>query len=664
MTNDQIQMTNARVATRRLLRVLALAVSIALAVFALRALPATAQQSVRPGTSHDDPIDVPHDLSGYSVRGPRIHVVHTSDAALAGGSMYLQQIDPWLGYLIGRETAQREMTPQQGVFGEVSKPDGVLLPDGSTHMMERDHVSSCLFCHNTPYRDAGAGVTIPKNGGTGRNTPHLFGDGLVEMLGGELRLAAMAIADDDRNGWIDLVEAKDKRFLYGTTPDAPADGGAELDFGRFDDNNLDGVPDLNPVLYVVYVDGHGDRIPWAEKLTDPGVKGYRLEVQVFGHGHMRVSNRPPVPGTLRAFTAGAFDIHLGMQAYDPTILDEDGHTGLAQMSNAGCQQYVTAAGRDRGKVLDKLGNSLDDPDRDGMPSEMSQGELDAVEWYLLNHPRPAVARQTERTRRGQALLAEIGCTSCHTPNWCIPAGNHDAEDYTQRHCGDRRLFDVEVSYNDENRRLEGKLVPLYEMSGDRCVPRCGAFRVEGLYSDLRYHDLGPKFHQMQFDGSVIKHFRTAPLWGVGTTAPYGHDGADLSLESVILRHGGEAEESREAFAALEDGDQEAVLAFLRSLVLYQTDTLPCDINGDGRIDEHFMVAGQDVGLETLRPEWLLKEPCRIEGPTTGTLGELIISMAITNVRQAYGLDLPYLADSDEDGWPDVIDPMPNEPGIK
>ena len=43
---------------------------------------------------------------------------------------------------------------------------------------------------------------------------------------------------------------------------------------------------------------------------------------------------------------------------------------------------------------------------------------------------------------------------------------------------------------------------------------------------------------------------TEPLWGVGSTAPYGHDGRSINLREVILRHGGEATASRNAFAAL------------------------------------------------------------------------------------------------------------------
>ncbi|NJO12316.1 MAG: hypothetical protein HC872_01280 [Gammaproteobacteria bacterium] len=43
---------------------------------------------------------------------------------------------------------------------------------------------------------------------------------------------------------------------------------------------------------------------------------------------------------------------------------------------------------------------------------------------------------------------------------------------------------------------------------------------------------------------------TEPLWGVGSTGPYGHDGRSINLREVILRHGGEAMASRNAFARL------------------------------------------------------------------------------------------------------------------
>src|SRR5262249_53043033 len=74
-----------------------------------------------------------------------------------------------------------------GVLGESGGGGGRVLDDGVTRQASRDHVSACGLCHNVPWQDAGAGATISKNGGTGRNTPHLFGAGLIEMLGWQIR---------------------------------------------------------------------------------------------------------------------------------------------------------------------------------------------------------------------------------------------------------------------------------------------------------------------------------------------------------------------------------------------------------------------------------------------------------------------------------------------
>src|SRR3954453_1607512 len=89
-----------------------------------------AQQSERPGHSRDNPIDRPRDLSGLSIKNPRVRVVHTRDANLEGGSLYLQQVDPWLGYQWGRSLFQRNFREQDGVYGDAGKLDGLVLPDG------------------------------------------------------------------------------------------------------------------------------------------------------------------------------------------------------------------------------------------------------------------------------------------------------------------------------------------------------------------------------------------------------------------------------------------------------------------------------------------------------------------------------------------------------
>jgi hypothetical protein len=631
----------------------------------LRAPRLRADMTERPGNSLDDPIDSPHDLTGLSVKTPRVRVVHTADPAKRGGSMYLQQADPWLGYQWGRDLTQREFRERDGVYGDDNgKLDGPLLPDGASKMMSRSHVNSCGVCHNTPYRDAGAGATIPKNGGEGRNTPHMFGAGLVEMLGQQMRLEAMAVADDNRDGWVSLQEAKGKRLVLRNLPDGVDGMSVEIDYGSFEDQDNNGRPDLNPLFNPIYVDAEGRRIPFAHSLRFEGVAGYTFEVQCFGFGHLYMPFRPPVSTTLRAFTAAPFDIHSGLQAYDPTTLTETTPQGFSLFSNAGAQQCLTAAGRDRGAVRGPTGISKDDPDRDGYMEELSEGDLDVAEWYLLNHPTPGRGKITSEVRRGEQLFGDVGCAACHVADWRLHAWNPSASDYTRQYAGDRRFFDLRVTYNEKSERLEGKLVYLADRENGRTVPRRGAYTIRGLYSDLKYHDVGQKFHQVQFDGSVVKRFRTSPLWGIGSTAPYGHDGASLSLDDVIRRHGGEAMEAGKAYASLGDPGRRAVVAFLESLVLYQSDRLPCDVDGDGKISGHFMVAGKDTGCERFNPEWLFKSPGRIEGPITNVQGERITSCALTNVRDAYGLDLEYLKDTDKDGFPDVIDPLPRQRGYR
>jgi len=69
--------------------------------------------------------------------------------------MYLQEVDPWLGWMWGKNLTQRNFRERDGVYGDNGKIEGIMLPDGATKMMDRSHTNSCGTCHNTPYRDGG-----------------------------------------------------------------------------------------------------------------------------------------------------------------------------------------------------------------------------------------------------------------------------------------------------------------------------------------------------------------------------------------------------------------------------------------------------------------------------------------------------------------------------
>ena len=576
--------------------------------------------SQRPGGASSDPLESPRDLTGRSIKTPRIRVIHSR--TVPGSSGWLMEHDPWLAYQWGRDLTIREFSQADGAFGETGRLGGKTLDDQATPMMSRSNINSCVSCHNVPFRDMGGGITIQKNAGSGRNTPHAFGAGVVEQIGEEIRAQLLAQADRNHDGWISRAEAQGEAWV------TPVEG-QRLSYGHFEDADQNGHPDLNSILYVWYVDRTGKRIPWARTLQDEGVAGYNFEVQVFGHGQRDRVGHGALGSTLRAVAANAWDMHSGLQAHDPTSSTETHQDGLCKVSYCGAQQFYTGFTRDAGTVCNQRGISLDDPDRDGVCEEISEGDLDLVEFQLLNHPRPA-EKIDPRFENGRSTFEAIGCTECHQSQWRIPQ--------------DRRMFDLQTHF--QGGRLTGRLQKLNP----------GPRVIAGIYSDFRHHDLGPDFTETQYDGSRMRTFRTSPLWGVGSTAPYGHDGASLCLDDVIRRHGGEAQATRAAYLKLSTEQCDDLQHFLQGLVLYSTETLPCDVDGDGQIAEHFMVAGQDTGWEIFNPEWLFRHPGQIEGRVEAPDGSDLISRALVNLDQAYGLLLQGLLDRDHDGFPDLLSP--------
>ncbi|MEL6435194.1 MAG: di-heme oxidoredictase family protein [Pseudomonadota bacterium] len=92
------------------------------------------------------------------------------------------------------------------------------------------------------------------------------------------------------------------------------------------------------------------------------------------------------------------------------------------------------------------------------------------------------------------------------------------------------------------------------------------------YSDFLLHDLGHGLADANPSGDRLgSEWRTTPLWGVGLTETVNghtfflHDGRARSLEEAILWHGGEAQASRDAFAAMAAQDRAQLIRFLESL---------------------------------------------------------------------------------------------------
>ena len=105
------------------------------------------------------------------------------------------------------------------------------------------------------------------------------------------------------------------------------------------------------------------------------------------------------------------------------------------------------------------------------------------------------------------------------------------------------------------------------------APKLG--QVEGIYSDLLLHNMGPSLSDSgaYYGGpsaagelARAEEWRTPPLWGVADSAPYLHDGRAKSLDDAIRAHAGEAQGSASRYInTLKPGQRLRLQAFLGTL---------------------------------------------------------------------------------------------------
>jgi hypothetical protein len=114
-----------------------------------------------------------------------------------------------------------------------------------------------------------------------------------------------------------------------------------------------------------------------------------------------------------------------------------------------------------------------------------------------------------------------------------------------------------------------------------------------IFGDLKRHAMGPRLAEPvnEIAGDDVtpipidprnRHtpdtFLTENLWGVGSTAPYLHDGRATTLAEAILEHAAsnndtasEARAARAAYLSRSLADKQALIAFLENLVLFKVE---------------------------------------------------------------------------------------------
>jgi hypothetical protein len=464
-------------------------------------------------------------------------------------SIFIIRRDPFRAIRRGRQIFQRKFQFAQGLGPLTNDGIGNVAFIGGDPSIVAGFSDACAGCHARPRGSAGFGndvVTRPDS----RDTPHLFGLGLHEQLGDEMTTALRAIRAEAQNQAAATEAAVTlplvaKGVNFGTITANP-----DLTF------NTSGVVGVDPDLRIRPFFAHGGTI------------------------------------SIREFLVGAFNAEMGLEGFDQDLI-----------TAANGADVTTPSGMVLSGSIDKIeiapvGSPTEDGDLDEAFDEIPEAIADFMEFYLLNYFKPGTQitpTNQAAVTMGRATFTAIGCTECHRATLTVS--------------NDRRIADLETNFSDFNpampmtsgnpfNRMFANAMTFFTVVNDvpGSTPDGGgvdggpiadgggipglpplknrvahSFVVRNFFADLKRHSLGPNFDERLYEGGFTTLHMTEPLWGVGTTAPYGHDGRSDTLEDVILRHGGESQMARDAFAALSPTAKAFVIDFLQSLVLFPPD---------------------------------------------------------------------------------------------
>lgn len=173
--------------------------------------------------------------------------------------------------------------------------------------------------------------------------------------------------------------------------------------------------------------------------------------------------------------------------------------------------------------------------------DLDQQQCDLLVAYVASLPPPTervprTVNELDDWRHGSRLFKRVGCAECHVPT----------------------LGDVVGIYSD---------LLLHDMGDELADPAAanqpGTARPSP--GSIPQYYGGPRDVFATALPETTRQWRTPPLWGVGDSAPYLHDGRAGTLDEAILEHGGEATRSRKRYAALTIQARKKLLAYLESL---------------------------------------------------------------------------------------------------
>ena len=208
--------------------------------------------------------------------------------------------------------------------------------------------------------------------------------------------------------------------------------------------------------------------------------------------------------------------------------------------------------------------SFIDRDGDGVVNEMTPGDATALVAFLvsLSAPIPEIPNdpeQREIVELGRQKFEAIGCALCHVPE--LPLESLVFTEPNEFNVGkDLRPDAVDAVLEIDLSQFASELKK--DENGHYLIP---------VFSDLRRHDMG---EDGELDNEVIiqggvptEQWMTRRLWGFASEPPFLHHGRATLISDAIKAHGGSAQGAKNRFLNLSKEDQDALIAFLRTMTI-------------------------------------------------------------------------------------------------
>ncbi|MXX92763.1 MAG: hypothetical protein F4Y63_04815 [Chloroflexi bacterium] len=208
--------------------------------------------------------------------------------------------------------------------------------------------------------------------------------------------------------------------------------------------------------------------------------------------------------------------------------------------------------------------SFIDRDGDGVVNEMTPGDATALVAFLVSLPAPIPQMpedpdQREIVKMGKQKFEAIGCALCHVPE--LPLESLVFTEPNEFNVGKDLRPDAVDSVLEIN---------LSQFASELKQDENGHYLIP-VFSDLRRHDMGedgPLDNEEIIQGGVpTEQWMTRRLWGFASEPPFLHHGRATLISDAIKAHGGSANGARNRFLGLSQDEQDALIAFLRTLTI-------------------------------------------------------------------------------------------------